>query len=308
MPDYHFYTSQEVSLQLPSYFFNSKSYLNQIRDSTIDCFYLISEKSNQTVARIHFKIEHNKALNPARAPFGGLETSIQEPSALIVFWKNIESVLISKGIKEIEIRNWPESYENESSTSTNSFFEKLGFKLAYNDFSFHHIVSSLIPIELFQKPEKKRFRKCVKAGFVFEKWTNPDLDLAYNLLYSFRNVKDIPLNIYKEDLKSSFENFPQQYSLFTVKNKNEIIGLSVCVEVNKDILYHFCLSTNPDYNQFSPSVMLYEGIYRYCQDANYQLFDFGTASIKGKRQEGLYYFKEKLGGIVSLKPTFVKSL
>jgi lipid II:glycine glycyltransferase (peptidoglycan interpeptide bridge formation enzyme) len=151
-------------------------------------------------------------------------------------------------------------------------------------------------------------RKCTKAGFKFEKWQQPDLNLAYDLLFNFRQQKNIPLNISRAGLIKCFELFPNRYHLFTVKDKKEIIGLSVCIEVNSDIFYHFCLSTNPNYFLFSPSVMLYEGIYEYCKAHSFHLFDFGTASIEGKKQEGLFRFKEKLGGIMTLKPTYTKSL
>ena len=54
--------------------------------------------------------------------------------------------------------------------------------------------------------------------------------------------------------------------------------------------------------------MLYKGIYRFCLDKNYTLFDFGTASISGEKQIGLSIFKTKLGGIESLKPTYAKTI
>ena len=308
MPDYHFYTDSENSTSIPSYFFNSDEYLTQFPELDIHSFYLHSKNSNSIVAKIHFVIENKTAINPARAPYGGFETSLDDITSLLLFWQEIEIILKSLDVSTVEIRNWPDAFETENIEFRKNLHEHLGFHLSFNDFSFHQIISDKSGIELLQKSERKRWRKCIKADFMFEKWEQADLNLAYDLLYNFRKQKNIPLNISKEGLIKSFELFPNRYHLFTVKDKREIIGLSVCIEVNSEIFYHFCLSTDPKYNLFSPSVMLYEGIYKYCKTHSYTIFDFGTASIEGKKQEGLYHFKEKLGGIMTLKPSYTKSL
>jgi len=308
MPDYHFYTDCKKTSLLPSYFFNSDEYLKQFPESDIHFFYLNSTSSNSIVAKIHFVIENQKALNPARAPYGGFETSIDDLPTLLFFWQEIETILKSLNVSKIEIRNWPDAFETENIEFRRNLYENFGFNLSFNDYSFYQLISQKTAAELFQKCERKRLKKCIKADFTFEKWEKPDLNLAYDLLFSFRQQKNIPLNISKEGLIKCFELFPNRYHLFTVKDKTEIIGLSVCIEVNSKIFYHFCLSTDPHYYLYSPSVMLYEGIYNYCKAQSYFLFDFGTASIEGKKQTGLYHFKEKLGGIMTHKPTYTKSL
>jgi hypothetical protein len=308
MPDYHFYTDSKSSSPFSSYFFNTAEYLEQFLELNIHSFYLHSKNSNFIVAKIHFVIENKTALNPARAPYGGFETCLNEFSFLLIFWQEIETILKSLNVSKVEIRNWPDAFETENIEFRKDLHEHLGFHLSFNDFSFHQFISQKSGIELFQKSERKRFKKCVNAGFKFEKWQQPDLNLAYDLLFNFRQQKNIPLNISREGLIKCFELFPNRYHLFTVKDKWEIIGLSVCIEVNSEIFYHFCLSTDPNYFLFSPSVMLYEGIYDYCKTHSYRIFDFGTASIEGKKQEGLYHFKEKLGGIMTPKPSYTKSL
>ena len=68
------------------------------------------------------------------------------------------------------------------------------------------------------------------------------------------------------------------------------------------------MATDVEYNNLSPVVMLYDGIYKFCQERNYRIFDFGTASIEGNKQPGLFLFKENLGGEVCLKSVFSKQL
>lgn len=308
MPDYHFYTNSETPTSAPSYFFNSDEYLALFPELDIHRFYLHSKISNSIVAKIHFVIKNKTALNPARAPYGGFETSLDDTTSLLLFWQEIETILKSQHVSTVEIRNWPDAFETRNIEFRKNIHEHLGFHLSFNDFSFHQLISQKPGIELFQKSERKRLRKCVKAGFKFEKWQQPDLNLAYDLLFNFRKQKNIPLNISREGLIKCFEVFPNRYHVFTVKDKREIIGISVCIEVNSEIFYHFCLSADPNYFLYSPSVMLYQGIYEYCKTKTYLLFDFGTTSIEGKKQEGLYRFKEKLGGIMTLKPTYTKSL
>jgi hypothetical protein len=308
MPEYHFYTDPENSSPLSSYFFNTAEYLEQFSELNIHSFYLYSKNSNYIIAKIHFVIDNETALNPARAPYGGFETAIDDLATLLLFWQEIETILKSLNVSKIEIRNWPDALETENIEFRKNLYKHLGFHLSFNDANFHQSISKKSSFELFHQSEKKRFRKCIKAGFTFEKWEQPDLNLAYDLLFNFRQQKNIPLNINKEDLIRCFKLFPNRYHLFTVNDKTEIIALSVCVKVNSDIFYHFCLSANPQYHLFSPSVMLYEGIYTYCKANSYTHFDFGTASIEGKIQEGLFRFKEKLGGKMTEKPTYTKSI
>lgn len=306
MPDYHFYTSTGNNQNLPSYFFNSSSYLNLFAELDIHRFYLIDEQT--IVARIHFILENKIALSPAMAPFGGLETSITDVSVLLSFWENIEGTLRNLGIESIEIKSWPDAYTSDLNHFSDKLYLQIGFKIKYIDANFHQLTDAESALQLFQKPERKRLKKCQKHGFTFEKWENADLELAYELLYQFRKAKDIPLNISKHNFKKSLLTLSDKYSLFIVKDKNNIIGISLCVEINHDILYHFCLSADTRYNSFSPSVLLYEGIYNYCKAKSYKLFDFGTASLKGETIEGLYMFKQKLGGTLGRKTTFHKSL
>jgi hypothetical protein len=57
----------------------------------------------------------------------------------------------------------------------------------------------------------------MKANFVFEKWEQADLNLAYDLLSNFRLQKNIQLNINKEGLIKCFDLFPGNYHLLLSK-------------------------------------------------------------------------------------------
>ncbi|MBC7389914.1 MAG: GNAT family N-acetyltransferase, partial [Opitutaceae bacterium] len=260
------------------------------------------------LARIHFKIESEEAFSFKNAPFGFLETGIDHLPILNEFITRIEIYLKELGVNSLKLRSWPECYDPTQTKMVSQVLLEIGYKILYSDFNFFQLVSQNLPLEIFKKPERKRLRKCNNTGFQFSRIKNPDPGSVYELLLKFRNQKNIPLNISKSDLQKAFVQLPNQYFAFQVCDQERIMGISICVEVTSDILYHFVMATDIEYNTFSPGVMLYDGIYKFCQERNYRIFDFGTASIEGNKQSGLFLFKENLGGEVCMKSVFSKQL
>lgn len=306
MKEFHIPSSFSTARSLPNYFYNTPEYIGLVGNDSTFSFYLYSS-SEQVIARVHFQINEGKAQSHWRAPFGGLETAMVDREALIPFWIQIEQRLKEEGAKEIQLFLWPHIYDVSSSYFLRAFFLENGFQLLYTDSDFYVSIGQG-GVSTFLKPERKRLRKCKRHGLIASQWLQPNVREVYDLLLCFRQQRNIPLNISKEQLIRSFQAFPEKYQVFVVKDNGKVIGVSVCVEVNPKILYHFCLACDADYHLFSPSVMLYDYIYFYCQQKGFHYFDFGVASIKGRKQEGLYQFKVNLGGIVSEKPVFEKKL
>lgn len=306
MKEFHIVSSSRIKGSHPAYFYNSPEYIRLIEDNSVLSFYLHSA-SDEIIARIHFQVQDERALSHWRAPFGFLETVVYEDDILGTFWEKIEVHLKEEGCKEIKLISWPSFYDSVTSDYLKAFFLKQDFQILFTDHNFHIPVSKEIDT-YFLKPEKKRLRKCKREGLTAGEWSEPPIEQVHGYLLLFRQQRNIPLNISKEQLIRSFRSFPDKYRVFVVKHDTRVVGVSVCVEVNKEIYYHFCLACDANYHTLSPSVMLYNCIYRYCQQKGYKWLDFGVASIKGIKQESLAQFKVNLGGILSEKPVFFKKL
>ena len=300
-----FYVEENVESKPLTYFFNDPEYL-QLFSAYQICSFNLKSEVGKILARINFTIIGNTAISLKTAPFGFIETGINSVKLLSDFILRVEKHLGDIGIKFITLKCWPECYNQEDTRLLSEILFNAGYSIEYSESNYYLEVLEKSVITIFKKPEKKRLRKCINAGFEFIQLLNPEPKQVYNLLSSFRDQKIIPLNISEEVLEKSLTSFQDKYFVFVVKDKGRIIGISVCVEVNNDILYHFVLAADIEYNTYSPSVMLYAGIYSFCQGSNYKIFDFGIASIQGIKQDGLCKFKENLGGIFCEKPVFTK--
>ncbi len=307
MPVVNFYTPDKIDTKPLSYFFNSIEYQRLFDSENTHSFYLKDSDEN-VLARIHFIIEGDLANSFRKAPFGFLEAGIENSSALSAFINKVEDHLKTLSVNSIELRCWPECYDPLQTRLISRILFDCNYKIEFSDYNFFQAVTNKSSIELYKKPERKRLRKCINADFQFVQLIEPEPGTVYDFLIKFRNQKHIPLNISRLDIQKAISRYPNQYFVFELRDKNRVVGISVCVEVNQDILYHFVMATDLEYNNYSPGVMLYDGIYKFCQDRNYKIFDFGTASIEGKKQEGLFAFKENLGGMISSKPFFSKKL
>jgi lipid II:glycine glycyltransferase (peptidoglycan interpeptide bridge formation enzyme) len=87
-----------------------------------------------------------------------------------------------------------------------------------------------------------------------------------------------------------------------------LIAASACIKVNDKILYSFYIGDALSFRPHSPTTLLINGIYRYCQARHYKILDLGISTDKGVLNEGLYAFKKTFGCFDSFKLTFLKQL
>ena len=104
-------------------------------------------------------------------------------------------------------------------------------------------------------------------------------------------------------------DFHQSYLVFSVRNGGELLAATLAIKVHKKILYSFLPGSLRKFKQYSPMVLLNEGLYTYCQNNQYEIFDLGISTEKnGTDQKSLIDFKDRMGGEKSYKYFFEKQL
>jgi len=93
-----------------------------------------------------------------------------------------------------------------------------------------------------------------------------------------------------------------------VRNGAEIVAASVTVSISSEVLYHFYPASAKSYHQYSPSILLHQGLHQYASAKGYRLLDLGISSIPGNPYYSLMEFKERIGGVPSLKFAFYHSI
>lgn len=258
-------------------------------------------------ASIFFSKHGNSLVSLDKASFGSFH--LQSDATL----KNIRDLLseiekssAEQGIVELTIRSFPQLYSPKKSELINNALREHGFIVKYNDISQVVIVSQ--GAMSLNVHKKRRVKKASELGFHFIEIEEDNLTEAYILFVESREEKGYPVSMTLEELRAMFKRFRNEYLLFGVFDKQKMIAASVCIKINKKILYCFYIGDHLPYRSESPVTSLVAGIYEYCRVHNFELLDLGVSTDKGELNTGLYNFKRTFGSIDSPKLTFEKKL
>jgi hypothetical protein len=238
-----------------------------------------------------------------RAPFAGIECS--DTNALDTLVKELVETYRKRGDGEIFIKQAPVFYHTAVAADIDAALRSNGFKLLHTD------VNQYLPVDAaksfigsidYQKRRSLRILKQKGAQAVF--FNAIESDIWYALYLKSRKYKNYPVTISKEQYDLLSIKLPDAYWYVGVFLDGKLIANAVWVQVTKDIVYYFLAASDPDYDVFSPSIMLIEALYDRACAEGIKIIDLGVSSIEGVLNEGLHFFKRNVGGIDSQKNTY----
>ena len=289
--------------------YNAPEYVSLWNDFTNSTFLIVHSRSQKITASIHFQIKEDTATSITTAPFGSISLSHEvDFNTLSDFINFIETHLRLKGVRKIKIRHYPGIYHPRTHEEVISALALSGFRISLID------INQIIEItddpfdSLIHPMELRNLNKTKKESIIFTEHQNTEAKIVFNAIDTFRKARDIPVNIEFNSLMKLIHTFPQNYKLFSVSMKNEIVAVTVCVKVKDSILYNFLPAHNSAYNMYSPMVFLMEKIYQYTSENKIRFIDLGVSSINNNPQKGLIRFKERLGSKSVSKLTFLKEI
>ncbi len=292
----------------PAYLFNEKRHLIQQPCEKLFTLYWYHHKKAKADARFSFFVKDGIAISPCRATFGSIELSSSLPvQHLHAFIEAIDDFAVYHKIKQMYITHYPTCYAPATSALLTASLLHKGYQIKLAELNYHITVQNSISFEeSLHLSEKRKLKKCLEKGFTFGEELQPDLISVYEFIKASRVRQGFPVSLDVGSFQQMFTHFPGVYQIFTVKDRGTIIALTVTVRINGNILYNFYPSDAPAYRSFSPAVLLTKGIYKYCQQNGFSIFDLGIATDKGKPNYGLIRFKQFLGGEPSVKYSFIK--
>ncbi len=271
-------------------------------------FQLRRRGSGQVAATFVLYERDGAGVSPCRAPFGGIALDPQVPfDALDGLIKAAEDMARQRGLREMRVVSYPFSYAPGASALLAAGYAANGYVVAVTDLNFHIPVTDE-PLEGRLHPsERRRLRKCQRAGLHFAEEPTPDLSHLYEFVADCRRRRGFPVTLDYASFEALFRQFPGQYRVFTVRDRGRLAALAVGVRVSPDILYYFYPADNPAYQAYSPTVLLLAGMHGYARSHGYSLLDLGIATDAGRPNPGLIRFKRNMGAEPSLKLTFRKT-
>lgn len=309
----HLYFREATNFPLgkKSYIYlNIKHIQTQSRDK-IYYFLVYKQKTKEPMAYIYLRRgDSTDWISPAKAPFGGVQTHELCSSREVIFLLScVENFVKNNGGKKIIIKTAPENYDIPEYLKLYECYNRSNYEpkdIAKN----HDITVSNTPFEdIITSAERRRLKKCRKAGFITIPIPAINVSGVYGFVSTMKNHLGYSLSISLEDLKILFSTFPDDVKVFSVNDHNRIIAIAITVRVNRGILYNFLVADRPEYRSYSPIVALLEGIYKYCQSDRIRILDLGISlDHQGIEKPSLIRFKENMGGKPSLKITWQKTL
>ena len=297
------YTSAEKS----QFLFNSAAHLRtQNTGEPLYSFRLTKNESSNFGAEIHFFVTNNRAVSLRHASFGSVDWCGDVPEKGLTFLiECVNNFSEKQKWASVEIRNFPHCYAPHTAERIEQVLLNEGFHTSRNQLN-HHISVSETPFEtIIGSANRRRLRKCQRAGFVFEQFTDISPQQVYDFIAASRARQQYKMTLDLPQLTRLLTELPEHFLVFCVKDHQTITCLTLAVFVNEKILYNFCPADNLDYRTYSPAVMLTEGLYEFAQRNEISILDLGiSVDALGNPKPTLIKFKENLGGISSEKWTF----
>lgn len=271
-------------------------------------FYVVNEITKSAEAGFHLCIQERNAYSPYKAPFGGVDFSLNLPTSVLEdFLHFIENNLIAKEIHRIQIKLPPAAY----STIHTALASALG-KRMYSA----QVAEIGSVIQITHKP----FTECIhsKELHILQRSKNKNyfskqlplerLASVYSFIKHHQQLKGYTVSMTLEDLEKTVNACPQYFNLFVAEKEEQIVAASISIQVREKILYNFYLAHDDQYKKDSPVLIIMEALYIFCQEHAYALLDLGTSMLGEKINQPLLQFKSRLGAQESAKLTFMKQL
>jgi hypothetical protein len=298
--------SAEATRSFSSFLFNEPHFLVHQPCTSQVTFALWHNRRKQIEAWLHLFVKEQQGYSPCRAPFGSVEfnpnLSVNHLDELV---EAVRKYARQHSIRSVRITSYPDCYTEANAALLTYCLLHNGYNLAIQDLNFHIPISTRPFESIIRASERWHIRKCVRSGFSFAEEVQLDLPFIHAFIQASRFRKGFPMSSDLHSFEQMFSHFPGVYRIFTVRDTDKVIAVAVTVHINADILYTFYLADEVGYQSFSPTVLLLQGVYEVSQREGYRILDLGIATDRGVPNEGLIHFKRSLGGLPSLKPTFV---
>jgi GNAT acetyltransferase-like protein len=268
----------------------------------------VLNKKYKTVEGIFFvHICEDVARSPLRSPWGSFEISPSIPNVtLYEFLEFVESRLRAKGVKKITIKEPPSSFQPDRAALLHTFLFNLGYHISNAEIGAVIHTSSNSFESYPDSWERRKLKQSYEAGLQFKQLKLSQLSDVYLFILTCRKHRGYSLSMSLAELKHTVERFRNDYVLFGIFKNETLAAASISIQVKKKILYNFYSAHHSDFDEFSPVVMLVEGMYQHCAKKQIELLDLGTSAADGKPNFNLLDFKLRLGAKPSTKLTFEK--
>ncbi|MBO0929878.1 GNAT family N-acetyltransferase [Fibrella aquatilis] len=267
----------------------------------------VNETSSRVDARCAFFDANSLAISPKQQSFGSVEFTRELPdNVLDGFLNALEKAVETAKLTGLRLVHYPRAYAPEQTDRLLAKLSSRGFVVADEQLNFHLKISKKSFTDGLHHSARRRLGKAKRAGLVARYWPNPDLDRVIAFLETSRSAQGYPLTMSADTLRHWLATAPDDYLTFAVFDHDDTLAaLTVAVRMRADILYNFLPADNAAYRAYSPTILLTECLYIFCQHHHYTFLDLGICVDEHRQPKPtLMRFKRNLGAEESAKWTW----
>jgi len=264
-------------------------------------FWLCDHDSAQIHGVVHFHFKGRKAVSHAYAPFGSFDGK-QLPNRVVEnFISFIAESLDKDGLKDMVFKH-PAPFHNGGSSWAKVLCD-FGF-LAEHSVN-HHIVVDNFPLrDKMHVMEKRKLARCRQFDFKLQPLNS--LNKIYHFIETCRIERNQSLSMTYDSLANVIRALPKNFMLCTANLGNILAAAAIVIKVTTGCWYLFYPAHSKKFNKESPLVFLISELYEQAIKESVDIIDLGTSEVKGILNEGLLTFKKRIGGIATMKSTYIK--
>ena len=275
----------------------------QVSAGPVLSFFL--ETEHRTAAQLYLTLDYpapHTAASPAQAPFGAVQALPTVPAAALhALLAAAETALRRRGQHQLHLRGPAFCYAPAALPALADVLRQRGYGVALAEENYHldparDYVAHLHP------SERRRLRRCQRAGLVPEQEPAYLLPLAYEFIARCRQERGQALSLPLARVQALFGAFPARHLLFSVRKPGgEWAALTIAIQASEGVLYNFYPASPLADNHLSPMVLLNESLHTYARASALAAVDLGTSTLPTGPNAPLLTFKRHLGAVAGLK-------
>lgn len=273
-------------------------------------FFLEDTAAGRTLAQFYVVLGADGpglARSPGQATFGGMQlASGVTIAALHLLLDAAEAVLRQHGQHQLIIKGYPFCYDPAGAVTFAEVLRQRGYPVVQAEENYYLDTTRDYAAHLHPS-ERRRLRRCERAGLVVEQEPPLLLPAAYAFLAACRLERgQPPLSLPLERLQDLFAAFPQRHILLSVREPatGAWLALTVAIEASSRVLHNFYPASTLHANALSPMVLLLQGLHAWGAAQGLAVLDLGRSTLPSGPHVSLLRFKRHLGGLPSLKLTW----
>ena len=282
--------------------YQHQSYLDCQPEPPACSFWLYNLHTNQIISVIHFYRQGDSAVSQLYAPFGSFGNNMLAEEVCNYFLNCVLQGLAELNFKEVIINHPAGCYQERY--AWHSLLGRQGLK-EQSVVNHHLTVDATTFGEKIHKMELRKLNKCHQSQM---KFVNTSLKTAYDFISSCRKERGQSLSLSFARLVRVVKAIPEKFLIRSVESADQIAAAAIVIKVTPICWYLFYPAHSRAFDKVSPLVYLVSKLYEEAYQNGISILDLGTSQVNGTDLEGLIKFKTRIGGHITNKSTFTRSL